>query len=312
MDNPVESGPKRRYLEGEEIDFSRLYFQLWRFRLFILLGTLVATLLGLAYGMLATPVYRSQATIALKEAGKGNDASRIISQFGGMGGMVASQLGLGNTSLNKVGVILKGYELAEAVVSGNNLMPVLFAEQWNPKVGAWVAKDSSQAPTLRQGAEIMRRGILSVVLDVKTNMIFVGANFSDPVIAKQFVDYYLAALNAKIRSDVIRDAEENREYLERQLNITMDPILREKIQNMIGMEIEKSMLVSSQAFEILEKPMAPLERAKPKKKIILILSFLIGAFASITAVLAWSGMAGLRGAAKKWKSRPASETAVPV
>lgn len=279
---------------GNEQDFHRSLALLWDRRRWIAAFTLFAASLGVLYGFLAKPVYHSQAIIALKDAGKGGDASRFLSQLGGMGGMVASQMGLGNTNLDKIEVILNSHELAEAVIERNNLMPVLFPDVWDSGDSAWIPENPKKIPTLRNGIARMKGGILTVSLDVKKNMIRVGANYEDPQLAWKFVEFYLAELNRKIRDDVIRDAEANRNYLEKQLSNTLDPILMEKIHSMIGFEIEKSMLVSSQAFEVLEKPVVPMKRLKPKRTFVVITAFFTGALLSIMGALALNAMADLK------------------
>ncbi len=272
MNNPTPVSTSSKNEHGE-VDAIQIILLIWKRKLWIFSATVLAAIAGVIYAMLSPPVYVSEATISLRETGKTSDASRIFSQLGGMGGMVASQLGIGNTSLNKIEIILKSYDLTETVVTKNNLMPVLFP-------------DSAKAPTLRGAVEMLRRSLISVVLDPKVSVIRISVKYKDPEMAKRLADYYLIALNDRIRSNVIRDAEVNREFLEKQLTNTFDPILREKLQNMIGMEIEQSMMVSSQAFEIMEKPMLPLQKAKPKKKIIVVLSILAGFFLSILWIFA--------------------------
>ncbi len=277
-----------------DIDFVELLLTVWKHRFWILIITAISTLMGLVYAFLAPPVYQTQAIIALKEAGKGNDASRLFSQLGGMGGIVASQLGFGNTNLDKIEIILKGNELAKEVISGNNLLPALFPEVWNKTDSSWNVRDPSKIPTQRQGVRLLRQKMLAVSVDSKRGIIRVEVNAHDSTLAKQIVDYYLKALNDKIRGDVISDSELNREYLERQLKNTLDPTLREKILNMIGFEIEKSMLISTRAFEILEEAVVPHERSKPKRKEIAIFSFMIGLMASLSVTIGRKSVVALQ------------------
>jgi uncharacterized protein involved in exopolysaccharide biosynthesis len=244
---------------------------------------------------LAEPIYTSRATISLKEAGKTNDASRIFSQLGGVGGAVAAQLGGGNTNIDKIEIILTGHDLAEDVILKNNLMPILFQKRWDARRSSWKAKDPKKIPTLREGIERLRKECLVVAPELKKNVIRVSINFRDPVIAKRMVDYYLRALNDKLRGEAIEDAETNRAYLEKQLLVTFDPIIKDKIQNMIAFEVEKAMLISSKSFDILERPIVPVDKIKPRRFRIVLISALIGFFLSALAVFAVRYVAVLRG-----------------
>lgn len=297
MDKQPKPFPVDPNTREDEIDMIRLLFAFWKYRYWIIGCTFVVTLIGVLYALLATPIYYSQATISLKETGKGGGAAQIFSQLGGMGGMVAAQLGMGNTNLDKMEIILKGHELAESVIVKNGLMPVLFPKARDVKKGAW--KDSTKAPTVRDGIKKLQEGVLAVRLDVKKNVIKIGAYLPDSLLAKQMVDFYLAELNERIRTDVMREAENNRDYLEKQVRNTGDPVLVEKIQNMISFEIEKYMLVSSQAFEVLERPVVPMEKIKPRRKMIAVVSLFLGIFISIGSVLLWRGFMQIKTQASK-------------
>jgi len=294
IDQTLNSLPQGTDGRADEIEIAQLLHTLWNQKTWIICCTSVITLIGLLYAIFATPQYYSEATFVLKETGKGDNTSSIFSQIGELGGVgdaVAAQLGgSGNASLNKIEVILKGHELADSVITTNNLMPVLFHKQWDPENDTWRSKDPKKIPTLRAGAKKLREDLLTINIDGKKGLIQIGIKFYDPLLAKQFVDDYLVGLNNKIREDVISEAEQNREFLERQLSQTSDPILMEKINNLIAVEIEKMMFASSQSLEILEGPVAPWERSSPQRTKTVLLSFVLGLFASITWVLARRGI----------------------
>lgn len=282
-------------VQDEEIEIAQLFVVLWGYRMWIVGCTSAIAVMGVVYALLATPIYYSEATIAPKETGKGGSgASGILSQLGGMSGMVASQLGLGNANLDKLEIILKSHELAETVIEKNDLLPMLYPTLWDAKQNAWKSKNVEKVPTVRMGIKKLKSQVLKVNLEAKKNIIRVGASLTDPQSAKRLIDFYLEALNDKIRADVMRDADANREYLERQLGKTGDPMLSEKIQNMIAFEIEKYMLVSHQAFEVLERPVVPMERAKPRRKMIVMISVLVGILLSVVGVFASRGIRSMK------------------
>lgn len=246
--------------------------------------TVLVTLTGVVYALLAPSKYYAEATIGIKDYGKSNNASNVFSQLGGLGGAVAAQLGGGNTNLNKIEIILKGHELATSVITSGNLLPILYPKKWK----------SSRKPTVSQGAEHLRRDILSVDADTKRNVIQVGVTVQDPLFAKRLIEYYLDGLNYKIRADAIADAEQNREFLEKQLAHVSDPILVEKINGLIAAEIEKMMFVNSQTVEVLEGPMVPLTRSSPKRARIVIVFFFAGLVVSVASVFASMALSMIR------------------
>lgn len=274
--------------EGEprtdELDLARILLNLWRHRWWIVSGTLLVTALGVFHALTAPNVWRSAAIISLKDSQKSSGASSVLSQLGGLGGRMASQLGGANTSLDKLEIILYGEELAQSVIETHDLMPKLFREEWDSAKSAWRVKEPGKEPTIRKGAQMLSNGALSISVERIKQVMEVGVSMYDPVLARDMVEYYLAALQRKLREDAKAESATNRNFLESQLGATVDPIIREKIIGLIAMEIEKEMLVGNQSVEVLRKPTVPLLRASPNKKKIVILAFAAGLGLSVTMV----------------------------
>ena len=109
---------------------------LWKHRWWIALGTFVFTAAGIAYALLATPVYVSEAIFTPKQSNNDSrimGAAGVLSQLGDMGGMLASQMGLGTTTLDQIAIVAQSHDIAEAVVSRHNLLPLLFHKDYDLK-----------------------------------------------------------------------------------------------------------------------------------------------------------------------------------
>jgi uncharacterized protein involved in exopolysaccharide biosynthesis len=293
MDSAVNSGGMEPKEPANGIDVIQLLLTLWVHRKWIIACMVVFTALGVVMALLKPRVYHASAIIALKEEDKGNSASRVLAQFGGLGGSVASQLGIGGTSLDRIEVILNGHELAEAIIKRNNLMPALFPKLWDRERGTWKSSDPEKIPRLRHGVRVLR-GSIHTSVDIKKRMLSLTMGAYSPTLAKQLVDYYLNELNEKLRQDVVRDAEANQRYLETQLDNTIDPILQEKIHGLVAYEIEKKMLVSSSSFVLLEGPVVPVSSTSPNKRKIVVMFLLLGLLFSSGVVFALKGLARLR------------------
>jgi uncharacterized protein involved in exopolysaccharide biosynthesis len=289
---------KSKYEESkepeDELSLAQFLVTLWKHRRTILVVTAIVTAAGLLNALLASPAYYSQATISVKEYGNGSNTN-VLSQLGGLGGVVAAQLGGGNTSLSQVGIIAKGHELAKSVIVRNDLMPMLFPDQW---------ESGKKKPSLSRGAEHLRKNVLSVETDIKKNVIQIGIIAEDPVIAKKLVDFYLEALNERIRGDAVVEAQQNRDFLENQLTRVADPILAEKINSLIAVEIEKMMFVSFQTIKILDGPMVPLTRSYPKRTKIVVVAFFTGLVLSVFGVFIRRGYKRLTGRMMHLRHQP--------
>lgn len=258
---------------------------------------IVATVIGVIYALVATPVYMAYATLGLKDRDQSDGTSRLLSQFSVMGGAAAM-----NNTLNKMEVILKSYELGENVIRANpDLVPKLFPKDWDPARKAWKVKKGKKPPNTDQAVRAVQ-SYVDVNANIRKGLISMEIRARSASLAKQVADAYLDALRNKIRIDVMQAADADRKYLEAQLNNTLDPILREKIQAMIAFQIEKSMLVSSQAFEVLERPILPRKKIGPKRKKIVLTAFMVGLFMSVGLVYARLGVTNLRAALRERES----------
>lgn len=286
----MENRAEAEYMGAQgEMKIAEMVALVWASKLWIILATVVATAAGVAYALLATPVYSASGTIAPKET-QGSNSGGFLSQFGGLGGMVASSVGGagGNPIIDRVEIILKGNELATTVIEEHSLLPLLFPKSWDAKKGVWKTTGKWKGPPpMRKAADYLRQKVLVVKVTSKKKLINVGARTYDSTLSAQIATYYIQALNKKIQRDVLAESELNRNFLGEQLSKTPDPLLREKIQNLLSLEIEKSMLVSSNSFDILEKPLVPSEKVEPKRKKIVILAFLLGLAVSSGGFIGW-------------------------
>ena len=152
----------------------------------------------------------------------------------------------------------------------------MYPTKWDSVNNRWIVEDSSQIPNIRAAIEKLRKSLIHISVDAKKNFVIIKADVYDPVLAKQLIDFYIYELDMRILNDVKKESDINRAYLERQINITPDPIVKERILNFMAFEIEKAGLMSSHSIDILEKPMVSIYPVKPQKKKILIVYFFVG------------------------------------
>ncbi|NTU42037.1 MAG: hypothetical protein HGA78_03095 [Nitrospirales bacterium] len=89
-------------------------------------------------------------------------------------------------------------------------------------------------------------------------------------------------------SEAKRVALINKKSIEGQLNSTMDPLIRQKIYDMIAKQIEKTVMSEAKenaAFKVIDPPIVPVEKYRPKRSLIVIGSFVASLFLGIFAAL---------------------------
>jgi uncharacterized protein involved in exopolysaccharide biosynthesis len=269
--------------EDDEINLLDLFMVLVRRKRLIIGLTFLTGVAAVIISLQMRNVYRSEATIAPRQIEQ--SGSKVLSgALGGLGGMVASEFGLGGGGeVDKIEVLLKSRQLVQLVVEKHNLMPLLFEEKWDAQKKAW---SESPAPTMQDAYKLIKDGLLKVTRDRKTDVITVSIEHKNPGFARSVVDYYLTELSEGLRAKVLKDAQENMRFLREQLDRTTDPLLREKIYGMLAKEIEKDTFARAQTyygFYVLDPPVAPdlNKKARPKRSMIFILSVVVAFFIAI-------------------------------
>jgi uncharacterized protein involved in exopolysaccharide biosynthesis len=267
-----------------ELELIEIVALLWKKIWWIALGTALFTCIGLIYALTAENKYTAQAIFAPREAEK-NAGAGLLAQMGGLGGMIASQMGIGGTSLEHIVIIARSHDLAEVIINKYDLLPKLFYKKYDFENKKWTYKDTTEIPSVKKGIKVLSENIVTVSSNARTNIIMVKAEIHDSVLAQEVVNYYLHELESKLKNDIVEQSREKKAYLDKQMRSTEDPWMIQKLQTLAGAEVEKSMLVAGSALNVLETPMVPINKSKPKRKIILVISFLGGIFFSLLLVL---------------------------
>jgi len=220
-----------------------------------------AAVFGFALGYVAAikkgPVYVAEAVIAAKE--NESQKSPNLSSFGAFSGIVASQLNVSaNPGLDKIDLILSSRKFNAEMIEKCDLLPIVLKAQ-NPKnfgkiydtlKNEW-KQEFTKPNLLYVGAGV--GGFLKKVLN-KNGTMTLKVESKDSTFGDTLLSKYLLYLNVFIKTSVLTDAKENVYYLEKQLETVADPLLREKLQTMIAIELEKEMLVSKEAFKVVDPP----------------------------------------------------------
>ena len=109
----------------------------------------------------------------------------------------------------------------------------------------------------------------------------------DSTLAAKVANYYLDELDNKIRNERHPRGEDPREDLDEQMKSTSDPWMMQKLQALAEMQFEKSMMASGSSFDVLETPMVPLKKSKPKRAAIVALSFILGICLTGAGIYLW-------------------------
>jgi len=299
--------------QDDEINLLDYWRVIWKRKVLIILLVFVTALITAVYSLSLINIYQASVIItpiSSKDSGGGGGLSALAQQFGGLPGISLPGL----SSASEIVNLLKSNILREKVIDEFNLLPVLFHEKWDEEKKDWkkwakkgfslnpymlirklvgMVKPATRnpkskvqndgIPTAWDGIR-MFNSIVKVNHNAKDNTISISVEFYDPETAAKMVEYFLTALTDHMSSEAKRVAMTNRKYLEEQLEKTSDPLIKQKIYNLIATQIETSMMSEVKenfAFKIIDPPKAPDKRIKPKRSQMVMISFVTSLFAGI-------------------------------
>ena len=297
---------------GDEIDLVYIISRvIWKQRKLIG-GIVVATVFAVAIiSLFQTNIYQAKAVImpvGAKDSGSNAGLMALAQQFGGVAGITTQ----GAASGFEIVGLLKSNVLREKIIQQYNLMPVLFYKKWDASRQTWKKESETGlnfnsiypawlrvffSPALPNGAPIkdpdipdtwdalrLLEDIVAIRQDNKQSTITISVEFRDPVRAAKIVDFFLTTLTNYMSSEAKRVAVINRKYLEEQLGSTSDPFIRQKTYNLIAQQIETAMMAGVKenfAFKVIDPPLAPDRKIRPKHTQMVALAFFASLFIGI-------------------------------
>ncbi|MCC6545038.1 MAG: hypothetical protein IT392_11170, partial [Nitrospirae bacterium] len=153
------------------------------------------------------------------------------------------------------------------------------SKKWDKDKKGWIEKP----PTMWNGIRALN-SIIKVTNNIKENTISVSADFHDPQTTVVLVDDILSTLSEHMSNESKKSALIKRRYLEDQLRSTSDPIIRQKIYNLISQQVETAMMSEMNeyfSYKVIDPPRVPDMRILPKRRQTVILSFIVSSFIAI-------------------------------
>jgi uncharacterized protein involved in exopolysaccharide biosynthesis len=213
--------------------------------------------------------------------------SSIASQFGGG---LASLAGLATDSKKwETIAVLQSEALTEDYIRSNNLLPVLYAKEWDANKNDWKQINSRKNPTLWKANQYFKDNIRKISTDVRTGLVSISLTWKDPGIAAKWTNDLIRLTNDYLREKAIRESERHIAYLTEEATKTNVVEAKHAIYEVMESELNKSMLARGSeeyALRVLDPATAPEKPSSPNKLAWLLGGFFAGLLLSITAVLA--------------------------
>lgn len=295
-----------------EIDLRELLRIIWRrkWRMVAITAGFVIASAALAFWL---PVeYTATAMLVPAENSNPSTLSKLAGEFGGLAALGGINLPQTGDRASVALQVMQSWEFLSDFVRQNHLeVPVFAATGWdrsdnrlyidpdlyNVKRHKWVrrfspAEGETAAPSNWELYKALMRH-LTVDQDKKTNLITVSVEFYSPIMAKEWVDKLIAAINREFRLQDREEAEKSIHYLNDQLNETQYKELRTALYELLEDQMKTLMLTEVNKQYVLKTVSAakvPDHKSSPRRLMICLTGLALGVVIALIFVVAGDAM----------------------
>lgn len=271
----------------------------------LIAGIVVAgTALSVVIALLIPNIYSANTLLAPNEEQTGGGLSGLAEQYGGLAALAGVDLTGEPDEKTTLGLaVLQSRKfISEFVARHDILVPLIAAKGWDRETGEliidsddydvaagkWIRKarfPKQVIPSMQEAYEKFTEDVLTVTQNSKTKYVTITVEHYSPEVARQWTEWLVEDINETIMRKDVREAEQAIGYLNEQLKATSLAELRNVFSRLIEEQTKTIMLASvtdEYLFKTVDPPVAPEEKTRPKRSIIV----LLGAFLSgLVAVL---------------------------
>lgn len=284
--NPPPVSPQVQYVlasypppsEEDDINLLNLWRVLVRYKLMIIVITLLATAAAVTVALMTTPTYRAEVLLAPVSDDEQGAMSAISNQFGGLASFAGINLDSGASSTDQALATLTSRRFINDFIAEKKLMPLLFADRWDATSKTWKVKSSADEPTMGIAYEEFKN-ILSVSSDKKSGLVTLAVEWRDPWQAAAWANELVLRINNHEKQLAIKETEQSLAYLKEQLPKTSVMEVQQAIYRLIETQTKKVMLANVRdqfAFKVIDPAVVPEKRAKPNRKLIVGMGVMLG------------------------------------
>ncbi len=240
---------------------------------------LTSIAIGFGYAFLSKQWFRAEVIMVQVDS---KSLPGGLSQLSGLASIAGVNLSRGDNQQPLA--VLKSKSLVGSYIDSNNLVPIIFAENWDAKTGSWLV-DEERVPDILDAVSRFDEDVRQISDDKKSGLITLRVVWHDPETAARWANELVQAANARLRAQALADAERNVSYLQREIASTGVVTLQESLGKVLESEMQKLLLARGNeefAFKIIDKATPPKKRYRPYRALVLLFSAFVGLlFASL-------------------------------
>jgi capsular polysaccharide biosynthesis protein len=250
----------------------------------LLAATVIGGLIAVTIALLLPPKYRARALVAPVTQQNGSTGGGALRELGGIAALAGIELGGGGRKEEYLAT-LTAPGLAREFIQAHNLLPILYADRWDPQAERWRA--GAKVPTLGQAVRRFTDDVVSISDDRRTSVVTVTVDWYSPQLAAQWANGLIETVNDRLRADAIRTAQSSLEYLDKELAKTNVIEIRQAIYRLVEEQVSNAMLANVQreyAYRFIDAAVAPDQRYSPKRAVMGAVGAAVGLFLGVVVV----------------------------
>ncbi len=265
------------------VEFVRAAARRWLLLCLLMFGG-AALLLGLS--RLVTPRYEVK-VIAMPRGGADRNSllSSLAGQFGGIAALAGLTAGE-NAERAEAVQMLQSQTLAREFLQDNHLLPVIFADDWDPRRQAWRKRER----TLNQGVKVFDGSIRGVIEDRRTGLITVRITWRDPKQAAEWANELVHRANIRLRERAIARAQKSLQYLQAEALKSDNVEIRQALYRLMEDQYKNLLLANvseEYSFAVIDPAIAPdpNQYTSPNRALYILVGLFLGGLLGIAIVV---------------------------
>ena len=290
----------------DEIDLRELFGVLWAGSRKIIAITAVFAFVSFIYALSVSNQYKATVLLAPAQSDS-SDLSGALGRLGGLASLAGVDIGGGESSEAQMAQeIMKSWSFIDVFIAENNIsVEVYAAEGWSrgsnelqidddiydAETKTWLVENDNTGEVGPPSSWVLFEAFserLVVSEDRKSGLVSVSIEYYSPQIAKQWLDMYVAAINAHMQQRQMEKVTNNINYLQAQIEKTSIAEMREVFYTIIAEQTKNKMMTEASpeyAFVAVSPSMVPEVTSQPQRRFICTLGTLLGGMLSVLLVL---------------------------
>lgn len=301
MENNVQNDTQY----DDEIDLRELFGVLWAGSRKIIAITAVFAFVSVIYALSVPNQYKAITLLAPAQSDS-SDLTGAFGQMGGLASLAGVSIGSESSEAKTAQEIMQSWSFIEGFIAENNIaVEVYAAQEWSrgsnelqidddlydTETKTWLVENNNTGEVGPPSSWKLFKsfsGRIEVSEDKISGLVSVSIEYYSPQIAKQWLDMYVAAINAHMQQRQMERVTNNINYLQAQIEKTSIAEMREVFYNIIEEQTKNKMLAEASpdyVFVTVSPSMVPEEKSQPQRALICIIGTLLGGMLSVLLVL---------------------------